>query len=113
MGVKRIGFLALLFLVSACAHQGGHHPSTYEVYWSSKGIQQAHPLVYPRLLPDSTRLHMPPRYHEVILPVWIPGYVTPDGDYIQEHYIYVIVRKSTWFLEGFPLGADPLIPPRP
>ena len=115
MGVERlwIGFLAVLWLSACGPRRSTVYPTTYEVYWANKTVPKAEPLVYPRLIPDSTRLTMPPRYQEVVLPVWIPDYVTPNGDLVQAHYIYVVVRKSTWYLEGFPLGAEPIIPARP
>ena len=112
--MMRIVMISVFFVaVLSCASGRKRLPSTHEVYWSTLGMEKAEPITYPRFIPDSTSLRYPPRYHEVVLPVWIPDYVTPSGDLVQAHYIYVVVRPATWYLEGYPAGAEPVIPSRP
>jgi len=36
-----------------------------------------------------------------ILKVWVNGYVLESGDYIDNHYIYVVLQDSGWKIDQY------------
>ena len=43
--------------------------------------------------------YVPVRTPPNVMPVWIPSFVSAEGDLVSGHWVYLVVNKEQWFVE--------------
>lgn len=88
-----------LILLSSCAVKTANKNRTYEnIIASSSRIATQRPL-WPQHIPQWVPNTYPLRTPEEVIPVWVAPYVNKDGDLVDAHYIYMVVRHPHWIYE--------------
>jgi len=89
----------MFLLVSSCAPKRQTATSNYyKVIMGSSQIANTRPL-WPKQLPQWVPNSFPLRTPEVVIPVWTAPYINRDGDLVDAHYVYMVIKSPAWIYE--------------
>lgn len=97
--MKKIAlFLSLILLLGSSCAPRKQASNYYKVIMSSSKVANSRPL-WPKQLPQWVPNGFPLRTPEVVIPVWIAPYINRDGDLVDAHYVYMVIKHPAWIYE--------------